>query len=202
MITDRIDAITNIAPEYRGFSLPAPKSVKIELTGRCNYKCGFCALRMREKQPHGDIDFDLFKRITTEMREAGVEEIGVFFLGESTMSPMLVEAIQWCKSIGFPYVFLTTNGSMATERLVEACMVAGLDSLKFSVNNYDDEQFEKVIQVKPKLFRKSLENIKDAWFVREAGGYKTKLYASSIRYDGEQQEKMEELLLHHVLPYV
>lgn len=202
MITDRIDAITNIAPEYRGFSLPAPKSVKIELTGRCNYKCGFCALRMREKQPHGDIDFDLFKRITTEMREAGVEEIGVFFLGESTMSPTLVEAIQWCKDIGFPYVFLTTNGSMATERLVEACMVAGLDSLKFSVNNYDDEQFEKVIQVKPRLFRKSLENIKDAWFVREAGGYKTKLYASSIRYDGEQQEKMEELLLHHVLPYV
>jgi len=200
-ITSRIDAITNIPLSHRGFSLPAPKSVKIELTGRCNYKCGFCALRMREKQPRGDMDFSLFQRITTEMREAGVEEIGVFFLGESTMSPMLVEAIRWCKQIGFPYVFLTTNGSMATERLVEACMIEGLDSLKFSVNNYDEEQFEKVVQVKPALFRKAIENIQNAWFVREAGGYKTRLYASSIRYDGEQQEKMEELLL-EVLPYV
>ncbi|KKL30390.1 hypothetical protein LCGC14_2368580, partial [marine sediment metagenome] len=71
-ITSRIDAITNIPLSHRGFSLPAPKSVKIELTGRCNYKCGFCALRMREKQPRGDMDFSLFQRITTEMREAGV----------------------------------------------------------------------------------------------------------------------------------
>jgi hypothetical protein len=62
---------------------PAPRSVKIEISPRCNYRCGFCALRTREKQPKWDMDFGLFKRITREMREAGVEEIGVFYLGES-----------------------------------------------------------------------------------------------------------------------
>lgn len=78
MITDRIDAITRISPDYQKAVLPAPKSVKIEISPRCNYRCGFCALRNREVQPKWDINLDLFKRITREMREAGVEEIGVF----------------------------------------------------------------------------------------------------------------------------
>ena len=169
-ITTRIDAITDIPNTHRKPFLPAPKSVKIELTGRCNYRCGFCALRMRKDQPRGDMDFDLFKKITREMREAGVEEIGCFFLGESMMAPdLLVDAIRWCKKeLDFPYVFLTTNASLANPDIVDAVMSAGLDSLKWSVNNYDDKQFMDVVQVKPKLFYQALRNIKDAWGVRSA----------------------------------
>ena len=44
-ITQRIDAITLVKQDRFKEVLPAPKSVKIELTGRCNYRCGFCALR-------------------------------------------------------------------------------------------------------------------------------------------------------------
>lgn len=95
MITDRIDAITKIPEAYQHATLPAPKSVKIEISPRCNYRCGFCALRNREVQPKWDMDLDLFKRITREMREAGVEEIGVFYLGESFMAPkLLVDCIR------------------------------------------------------------------------------------------------------------
>lgn len=35
MITDRIDAITKIPESYRFATLPAPKSVKIEISPRC-----------------------------------------------------------------------------------------------------------------------------------------------------------------------
>jgi len=35
-ITQRIDAITKISPEYLGAVLPAPKSVKIEITANCD----------------------------------------------------------------------------------------------------------------------------------------------------------------------
>jgi hypothetical protein len=159
---------------------------------------------MRENQPRGDMDFDLFKKITREMREAGVEEIGCFFLGESMMAPdLLVDAIRWCKKeLDFPYVFLTTNASLADPNTVGQCMSAGLDSLKWSVNNYDEKQFMEVVQVKPKLFYQALKNIKTAWEIRDLNNYTTKLYASSIRYDGEQQEKMEALLETEVLPYV
>jgi len=202
-ITERIDAVTLVCGERMRIDPPAPRSVKIELTGRCNYRCGFCALRTREHQPKGDMSFDLFKRITTEMRVAGVEEIGCFYLGESSMAPnLLVDAVRWCKGLGFPYVFLTTNGSLMTPQLMRGVMSAGLDSLKFSMNAADDEQFERVMGVKAGLFNKAIFNLKAARAVREELGAKCGIYASSIKYDGEQQQKMEDFLSEHVLPFV
>ena len=203
-ITDRIDHITRIPPDYLKAKLPAPKSVKIEISPRCNYRCGFCALRTREVQPKWDMDFGLFKRVTREMREAGVQEVGVFYLGESFMNPrLLVDCIAYLKrELAMPYVFLTSNASMAFPEAAEECMKAGLDSLKWSVNAADEQQFEQVMGVAGKLFHRALDNVRAAWDVRHHGGYKTGLYASSIRYDGAQQEKMELLLAERVRPYV
>lgn len=204
MITDRIDSVTKIPAAYLRAAPPAPKSVKIEISPRCNYRCGFCALRTREVQPKWDMDFALFKRITREMRDAGVEEIGVFYLGESFMNPrLLVDCIAYLKQeIGMPYVFLTSNASMAFSEAVDACMKAGLDSLKWSVNACDEEQFVRIMGVAGRLFHRALDNIRSAHEIRSANGYKTGLYASSIRYDGEQHAKMEALLAARVLPYV
>jgi uncharacterized Fe-S cluster-containing radical SAM superfamily protein len=203
-ITERIDHVTRIPAEYRCASPPAPRSVKIEISPRCNYRCGFCALRTREVQPKWDMDFRLFRRITREMRDAGVEEIGVFYLGESFMNPrLLMDCIAWLKrEVDMPYVFLTSNASMAFPEAVEECMKAGLDSLKWSVNAADEAQFEKIMGVSGKLFHHALTNIQSSWKTRNGGGYRTGLYASSIQYDGEQQARMEALLARSVRPYV
>jgi MoaA/NifB/PqqE/SkfB family radical SAM enzyme len=203
-ITDRIDHITLIPAEYLTAAPPAPRSVKIEISPRCNYRCGFCALRTREVQPRWDMDFELFKRITREMRDAGVVEVGVFYLGESFMNPkLLVDCITHLKrGLALPYVFLTSNASMAFPEAVEACMSAGLDSLKWSINAADEAQFEQVMGVAGKLFHRALDNVKSASEVRQRGGYATGLYASSIRYDGAQLAKMEALLGERVRPYV
>jgi len=203
-ITERIDNVTKIPPRYLFATAPAPKSVKIEISPRCNYRCGFCALRTRETQPKWDMDLALFKRISREMRDGGVEEIGVFYLGESFMNPrLLVDCIAYLKrELQMPYVFLTSNASMAFPEALDACMAAGLDSLKWSVNAADEEQFEKIMGVAGRLFRHALNNIRSAFELRREKNYKTGLYASSIRYDGEQQTKMEELLNAQVRPYV
>ena len=76
MITSRIDAITRIAPEYRAEVLPAPKSVKIEITAHCNYSCSFCTKSINPSS--GPMDRALYSRLLREMRDAGVEELGVF----------------------------------------------------------------------------------------------------------------------------
>ena len=203
-ITQRIDAITAISAERLTECPPVPRSVKIELSGRCNYACGFCALRTRPQQPRRDMDFELFTKMTGEMREAGVEEIGLFYLGESFTNPdLLVAACRHAKrELGFPYVFLTSNASLATPDIVERLMQYGLDSLKWSVNAADAAQFFELMGVKPQLFEDALGNIRAAHEVRRKGGYSTGLFASSIRYDGEQHAKMEKLLKERVVPYV
>jgi MoaA/NifB/PqqE/SkfB family radical SAM enzyme len=198
-ITQRIDAITRIDPEHMGMSIPAPKSVKIELTANCNYKCSFCVKSLRPDNTTMDRAF--YSRIIRELREAGVEELGVFYIGESFTCKWLPEAIAEAKAVGFPYVFLTTNGSASGPAQVLSCMAAGLDSLKFSLNFTDEKQFASVAGVKPSLYRKAISNIKQAKEVRDRGGYKCGLYASSIAFDGEQGEKMRALV-EEIRPYV
>lgn len=200
MITQRIDAVTKIPAAYLKCELPAPRAVKIELTSQCNYRCGFCAHRLRMKS-RGEMDINLYKRLVDEMVVAGVEELGMFYIGESFMCSWLPEAIAYAKQRGIQYVFLTTNGSLSTPDKLKKCMEAGLDSLKFSMNNADEEQFVQIAAVKPKLFRDSVENLKAARKVRDDGNYRCGLYASSIQYDGIQQQRMMALV-DEIRPYV
>ena len=189
MISSRIDAITKIDALHMGIEIPPPRSVKIELTGKCNFSCSFCA-RSQKLREVKDMDKQFFFKVLKEMREAGVEEIGLFYLGESMMVPWLPEAIQYAKDIGFPYVFLTTNGSLATRERVKECMAAGLDSLKFSYNYANAEQLTDITRVKGSYFDKIKQNIKESRKIRDEYGYKCGLYASYIEYDGEQQKRM------------
>lgn len=204
-ITERIDKITLITDDYRMAKPPIPRSVKIELTARCDFQCFFCAShsRLREKD---EMDPELFKRLVKEMREDGVEELGVFYLGESFICDWLPEAIRYAKQeCGYPYVFLTTNGRMATPERVRECLEAGLDSLKFSYNFSDAEQFTQVTGVKKADFQRVVNNLKAARGVRDEvearTGHRCGLYASSILYDGEQLERMQAAV-EDILPYV
>ena len=197
-ITERIDRITEIAEPWRGTIIPVPRSVKIELTGRCNFSCAFCArsAKLRDQQ---DMNKMLFQRLLKEMRSVGVEEIGLFYLGESFMTTWLEDAVRFAKQEAkFPYVFLTTNGSLAKPQRLRRCFINGLDSLKFSLNYADRDQFVDVAQADERLFDIMLNNIKDAYSERNkvynATGHHCGLYASYIDYDDEQGEKMKELI--------
>ncbi len=206
-IIDKIDAVTEIT-ETRFLMQeiqPAPKSVKIELTTKCNLRCKFCAVRTRQEASNQEMDFYFFQHITEDMRISGVEEIGLFYLGESFMSPkLLIKATEWCKEdLGFPYVFLTSNAVLASGLVVSELMSAGLDSLKWSVNAADANQFKDITGGTNEAFEKALQNIKTAWEIRNLNGNgQTMLSASSILYEGEQKDRMQALIDERVKPYV
>jgi len=203
-IAQHLKPITHIPAEYLSITPPAPKSAKIEITSHCNYKCQYCAIAFRNGTPARNMDWELFKRITSEMRSLGVEEVGVFYIGESFTNPwLLVNAIKYLKQeLGMPYVFLTSNASLAEIRPVYECMKAGLDSLKWSCNAADEEQFSRLMGVGPAWLDKAKRNIFGAYCTRENNHFKTRLYASSIKYDEQQIERMEPLLKEHVRPFV
>ncbi len=204
-ITNRIDAITKLPPSYMVTKPPCPRSCKIELTARCNFQCRFCARSMRLRE-QGDMDRRLFERLLLEMREAGVEEIGLFYLGESLLCTWLAEAVFFAKrKAEYPYVFLTTNGSLATPVAVAALIGNGLDSLKFSLNYADEDQFAEITRVKKRIYGQIKDNIKAARDVRDAiadgTGHFCGLYASYILYDDDQAVLMAETV-EEVRPYV
>jgi len=86
-----------------------------------------------------------------------------------------------------PYVFLS-NASLAEPRSCR-CMNAGLDSLKWSVNSSNEEDFARVMKVKPALFWKSVQNIKDAYTVRNHLHARTSLYARASSTTGTSRRR-------------
>ncbi|MEO5350589.1 MAG: radical SAM protein [Magnetococcus sp. YQC-3] len=192
-ISEKIDSITGMLEKHRSNRPPCPKACKIELTGRCNFACSFCATskNMREK---GDMDWEFYCRLLRDYKESGGEEVGLFYLGESFILPWLAKAVEEAKRAGFSYVFLTTNGVSATKSKVADCMAAGLNSLKFSLNYADPEQFSIITGMNENLFQRIIDNIKAARIIRDKKGYDCGLYASYIDYDAEQGRKMQELV--------
>lgn len=197
MIRKNVDNITHIDDAHRQVISPAPHSVKIELTGRCNYRCSFCA-RSDKLRKMKDMDWNLFTKIVRDMKKSGVYEIGLFYLGESFMDSRLEDAIKYCKDTGFEYVFITTNGSLSTPERMEACFRAGLDSLKFSINYADEQQFTDIARVKTSLYHTMMNNIHSAKAIRDKvhkeTGHWCGLYGSYIEYDGIQGERMRAVV--------
>ena len=192
-ITNKVNSITHMPKEYYSAICPAPKSVKIEMTAVCDFKCWFCATgqNLRKKS---SMDWEFFKRIAKEMRDAGVEELGMFYLGESFLYKKLPEAIKYAKDEAkFPYVFLTANGLRATPDRVEEVIRAGLDSLKWSYNFSNKEDCIETTRVD--AYDTVVENIKSAKEVRdkvyEETGHWCGLYASSIEVIPSKREEME-----------
>jgi MoaA/NifB/PqqE/SkfB family radical SAM enzyme len=150
--------------------------------------------------------WEVYTRRVRELRELGVEQLGMFYLGESFLCDWLSEAIRYAKrECGYPYVFLTTNGRLATAARVRECMLAGLDSLKFAVNCCGPAQLHAVARVEPGEFHVIVRNIRDARRVRDEiereTGHRCGLYASSLLYDESQRSRMNPVLL-DILPYV
>jgi len=198
-ITNKIDAVTKIGKDRieAGGIQPVPKSVKIEITSKCNLRCKYCSLRTRKPIPKkNNMDLDYFKAITTDMKKSGVEEIGLFYLGESFTTPdLLIECAKWCKQeLQFPWVFLTSNGTKAYPDVVLALMDAGLDSLKWSLNSWSPKQFKEVTGGSKKNFEDIADNLRKTFAIREKYGFKTILSASSIMYDEEQVRNINKYL--------
>lgn len=197
-VSARIDHIKALSPAQRSVTPPVPRSAKLELTGRCDLGCTFCAVTRRPRL-QADMPWHVYARIARELRDAGVEQLGLFYLGEPFLCEWLPQAIRYAKrQCGFPYVFVTSNGHAATPERVRPCMEAGLDSLKFAVNFSDPVQLEAIGHVPGSHYDRILHNIRNARIIRDqvaaAYGYDCRLTASSLDLDGEQRERMTATL--------
>ena len=145
-IKDRIFETSNIPKEFLSEYPPIPKSVKIGITSRCDLKCFFCSVTYK-KQEGRDINSEFLFKILRDVKDAGVQEVGLFWLGEPLLVKQLPEYVAYAKKIGIPYVFITTNGRLATSKEILPLIESGLDSIKFSINANSRDQYKKVCGV-------------------------------------------------------
>lgn len=197
-IIERVATVSSLAEASRSATPPLPRTAKIEITSACDLDCYFCA-HARHARPASEMSLVLFIRLARKLRECGVEQLGLFYIGESMLCRWLPEAIDFAKrECGYPYVFVTTNGLAATPQRVRECMLAGLDSLKFALNFSGATQFQALAGGLTEDVDVLVGNVEAARRIRDelaaTTGQRCALYGSSLLYDERQRERMRKLL--------
>jgi MoaA/NifB/PqqE/SkfB family radical SAM enzyme len=136
---------------------PFPRQIQIETSNICNHQCEFCAYTLMQR-PKGHMDRPLFERLVAEAYDCGAREIGLFAGAEPLTCKWIDEYIAYCKSLGYEYIYISTNGTLGGSELLKKIFDAGLSSIKFSVNGGDRETY-KMIHGRDE-FDKVIENIK------------------------------------------
>lgn len=139
-LLDKIKMDMDCVPALRP---PFPDNMLIELTNACNNKCVFCAHRLMSRKI-GEIKSELLERILKEACDLGVRRVGFYATGEPFLSEKLSEYVRMAKELGFEYVYITTNGILATPSRVVPVVESGLDSIKFSINAGTPHTYRKL----------------------------------------------------------
>lgn len=172
-------------------------TLRLELSNICNHKCLFCPnSEMQRKRCH--MNSDLVYRLLSEGSKLGIKKVGLFITGEPFASPELEKYIRFAKENDYTYVFITTNGAMASPDRLEKVMEAGVDSIKFSINAGTRESYKIVHGVDD--YEKVWENLMYADRYRKRRGLHVKLLSSFVVTKYTQKEIEEHY--EKITPYV
>lgn len=157
---------------------PFPQRIMLEVTNRCNHKCIFCAhSSMSRKQTI--MDLNLCEKILAECHELGSNECALHGGSEPFLHPDIDKIIGLTKKYKYSYVYLSTNGTACTKEKMTAALEAGLDSIKFSINGGNPEEYKKIHGVDGFNYVLSMVEHTIAW--RKKHNKNLKIYISSIQ---------------------
>lgn len=122
---------------------PFPRQIQVETTNICNHACQFCAYTIMER-PQRQMEPSLFKRLVKEAYECGAREIGLFAGAEPLTCKSIESYVEYCRDLGFEYMYISTNGSIPNQERFKCLLDAGLNSIKFSINGGNRETYKEV----------------------------------------------------------
>lgn len=172
---------------------PFPKTnFLMELSNVCNHACIFCTHQKMQRKV-GRMNQALGFDILRQAYELGTREVGFYATGEPFLIPELPAYIKKAKELGYTYVYLTSNGAMATPERIRAVIDAGLDSIKFSINA-PQRKLYKFIHGQDD-FDKVMEHLRYLNDYRKTSGRSYKIYVTGIltRFTEHLQDKYHEL---------
>jgi len=174
-----------------------PQNMLLEVTNCCNDTCLFCA-NSKCTKIRGFIEPEVAKRILEKAYMLGTREVGFYGTGEPLLDHNLEEYISYAKKLGYEYVYITTNGALMTEERAKSLINAGIDSIKFSVNASNRDDY--VLIHGQDDFDVIINNIKCLHELRKEQNRKVALYISYVvtRYTKQQKKEFVDKYTEYV----
>jgi radical SAM protein with 4Fe4S-binding SPASM domain len=175
---------------------PFPREIFLDLTSFCNHACVFCSNPLIKNKK--TMEPEMVHRVLQEAYDCGVRDIGLYATGESFLVKDLGKYVALAKKIGFEYMFLTSNGALATPDRAKEVLDAGLDSIKFSISAGTRETYKRV-QGRDD-FDKVIENLKWISNYRKTSGLQYRIYVTMVYTKFTESEV--NILRDIVVPYI
>lgn len=174
---------------------PFPREITLDINNRCNHKCFFCA---NPKIEHYDsLDLSLAFDLIKQGRENGCTDLALQATGEPFMDKRLHQFVKEGKKLGYEYVYINTNGALASPNKAKEVIDAGCDSIKFSINANNREDFKTVHGYDD--FEKVLKNLKWIYEYRNKNNINMGIFVSSVKNSKSKND--EKNINEFIKPY-
>jgi radical SAM protein with 4Fe4S-binding SPASM domain len=144
--------IQEVAAKYA--RLNTPILATLELTYRCNLKCGHC---YNDRLENDELTFDEWREVLTQLKAAGIIFL-TFTGGEILLEPDALAIVRYARDSGFR-VGLLTNGTLVTPDIARAIAELKPFSMVTSLYGATAATHESITKV-PGSFEATLQGIR------------------------------------------
>ena len=147
----------------------APITVDLSWTRRCQFSCSYCAAKTQASaSPALDIPRDKAWEFLEDAAEIGVKGISLISDGESTLVDYYADSIEYAGQLGIK-VGLGSNGAAFNRAMLER-ILPHVSYLRFNFSAGTKQRYSEIMGVKPAIYDKVSQNIRDAMDIVRSGG--------------------------------
>jgi MoaA/NifB/PqqE/SkfB family radical SAM enzyme len=129
-------------PEY-------PIQIDFELNYSCNFSCSMCTWSVENAKGRGKstwFNFKAFKEIIDEGVDKGLKAIRLNYINEPLIRKDIIDFIDYAKKKGVLDIYLSTNGSLLTNKISKDLILSGLTRLQVSIDAFSKKTFDQIRQ--------------------------------------------------------
>jgi MoaA/NifB/PqqE/SkfB family radical SAM enzyme len=117
-----------------------PRRIKVglELTSKCNLRCGMCPLPVL-RRPYEDMDWPMVEKAEREIHGAGLKLKWLHEMGEPLLYSRIDDAIRL-----FPEASLSTNGLVLTEEIGAKLLASPLKRIRICVDSVNPDVYPQL----------------------------------------------------------
>lgn len=142
----------------------APITIDMALTRACNYSCGFCYAMFQENDRKiitKKVIFDFLE----DAASIGVKGISFVSDGESTISPVFIDACKYGHELGLSMAVGTNAFVLTKERLYE--VLPYLTYLRVNFSAGEKKRYSEIMGVKENAYDRVCKNIEDMVLIKK-----------------------------------
>lgn len=136
----------------------APITIDMALTRACNFGCEYCYAKLQEND-RSPITQEVIYNFLEDCAEIGVKGISFVSDGESTISPVFIDAVKKGRELGLSMA-VATNGLVLNKRKLEE-ILPHLTYIRVNITAGEPKRYAEIMGVPEKWFYQVCENIRN-----------------------------------------